>query len=573
MSFRGLRKVDSVQDAKLPLFSEFRRTSLMSIGTYFGHSGRVRPIVFCGLAVAILATAAAIHLHMRSFTKAGGLWRDEVTSANVATLPTLGAMWETLPHDSFPILFPLIVRGWSATVGELDVRLRWLGLSVGLFLLASFSIAGAVIWRGPPLLSLTLFALNVMAIRYGDSLRAYGLGVACIVLTLAATWRFVEAPTLFNGTIATVLATLSVQALYQNAFFVLAICVAGCAVHLYRRRLPAALMVLAIGVVPALSLAPYIRPLLHAQDWWVLQQYGLTLTTVEGNISSLTAHPKVGFEYVWAFLVVAAIGLGIESFFSRSGAANSRDRHARSLFATVALVLGVVGFGVFLFLAKLPTQLWYYLPLAGFAIVCCDAILGGSYRWVQDGVLVAAAIVVVLAYPAGLSELDFRQTNGDLLAEQLSQRAGPEDLIVVNPWYCGVTFARYYRGAAPWTTLAGFDDYRYHRYDLLKLKMELDHPAQPVLDRVTATLHSGHTVWIVGWLPALHGMNAPPADLLPAPLDRWGWKDEPYTETWGAQFYYLIKAHADKVGMLPQPANLPINRFENLQLVFAKGWR
>jgi len=536
--------------------------------------GRTRLVlVRCGMAVAIVATVAAILLHLISFTNAGGLWRDEVSSANMATLPSLQTMWETLPHDSFPILFPAVTRVWSVTVGETDIRLRSLGLVIGLLFLASLWIAGWIIWRGPPLLSLTLFALNVMAIRYGDSVRAYGLAAACIVLTIAATWRFVETPTPSGGITAAVMATLSVQALYQNAVFVLAICVAGCLKHLLQRHLVPALKVLAIGVVPALSLTPYIRPILRAQDWWILSKYGFTLQLIGNNISSLTGHPLGVFTYVWALLVVAAVGLGIQRAISRTSTIDEENRQDPTLFATVALVLGLTGFGLFLVIAKLPTQPWYFFPAIGFAVVCCDAILSGTHWSVRIGVLIAAVTVVVLAFPAGLSELKFRQTDGDLLAWRLSELAGREDLIIVNPWYCDLTFSRYYRGTAPWTTLPGFEDYRYPRYDLFKLKMQLEHPAQPVLDRVAATLRSGHMVWVVGWLPAVRFGITRPQDLPPAPHGPSGWLDEPYSETWGAQLSYLIATHTQRIALVPDPINSRVNPLEDMQLIVATGWR
>jgi len=51
--------------------------------------GRTRLVLLrYGMAVAIVATAAAIHLHLISFTSAGGLWRDEV----------LVRIWPRFPH-------------------------------------------------------------------------------------------------------------------------------------------------------------------------------------------------------------------------------------------------------------------------------------------------------------------------------------------------------------------------------------------------------------------------------------------------------------------------------------------
>lgn len=528
-------------------------------------------LVRCSMVVAIVATVTAIALHLVSLTNAGGLWRDEVAITNIATLPSLQAVWEALPHDHAPILFPAVIRVWSVTFGQTDVRLRCLGLVIGLFLLASLWICAWMIWRGPPVLSVTLFALNVMVVRYGDAVRAYGLATACIVLTMALTWRFVEAPTRSGGITAALMAMLSVQTLYQNAVLVLAICLAGCLVHIIQRQFSPALQVLAIGVVPALSLTPYIRPLVRAQDWWVLSKYGFTYSLIESNISSFSGHPLGVFAYVWILVLVAAIALAIQHAFLRIGRMHEGNRQDPTLFATVALVLGIIGFGIFLLIAKLPTQPWYFLPVFGFAVVCCDAILSATHWVGRIGILIGAAAVVTLAYPAGLSELKYRQTDGDLVAGRLSRQARREDLIIVNPWYCGLTFSRYYRGTAPWTTLPGLEDYRYHRYDLLKLKMQSEHPEQPVLDWVAATLRSGRTVWIVGWLPKVPFARVP-QDLPPAPHGPWGWLDEPYSWAWGAQLTYLISSHAQRAELIPNPTNSQINPLEDMQLIAAAGW-
>ena len=87
-------------------------------------------------------TLAAVCLHFCFFTHAGGLWRDEVAVANIAQLPTLGQVWEALSHDHCPIVFPVLVRLWTAAgPGATDLGLRVLGLGCGLMLLASFWVA------------------------------------------------------------------------------------------------------------------------------------------------------------------------------------------------------------------------------------------------------------------------------------------------------------------------------------------------------------------------------------------------------------------------------------------------
>src|SRR5438094_6905892 len=134
-------------------------------------------------------------------------------------------MWKNLLHDSCPILMHLVVRAWSAAgFGNTDPSLRVLGLYVGLLLLLTFWFASWTMRTGAPLLAVTLAGLNVTIVRAGDSLRGYGLGSALAVLTLAVIWRLSCRPSLATLSCAAVVAVLSVQSLYQNAFFVFAAC-------------------------------------------------------------------------------------------------------------------------------------------------------------------------------------------------------------------------------------------------------------------------------------------------------------------------------------------------------------
>ena len=75
---------------------------------------------------AILLTAIIAGFHFYFLLHAGGFWRDEVNLINLAHSPSLAAM----KQDSFPVLMPLLVRGWaavSAGVSRLDTSEGGLG--------------------------------------------------------------------------------------------------------------------------------------------------------------------------------------------------------------------------------------------------------------------------------------------------------------------------------------------------------------------------------------------------------------------------------------------------------------
>jgi hypothetical protein len=518
--------------------------------------------------VAVVISLAAIWLHLTFLTHAGGLWRDEVAVANISRLPTLGQTWQALPHDHCPIMFPVLVRLWTMSgPGATDAGLRMLGLVCGLLLLTAYWAAGRMMGKGLSLLSLALAGLNFTMIRYGDSIRAYGLATACMVLAISLIWRFIEVPNAKRGLMAGMAVVLSVQLLYQNAFFVLAICTAGAVVCLRRSQPRNAIAVLSIGAVAALSLLPYISPIYHAQSWWIVNKTGITWAIFLNRMAEATGI----LAGVWLVLPIVAAVFGAGYALKNRCREDADVQQDLPLFASMALVIGLTGFGIFIKLTGLPTQCWYYLPAMGFAVVCCDVILPRIHPRARLMVLVVAVSAGSLAFSPAFSSLKWRQTNGDLVAAEVSQKAGPDDLVIVHPWYYGLTFAYYYRGTAPWTTLPPLADYRFHRYDLLKAELQKTNAIEPVLEQVKTTLSSGHRVWLVGQIPAPES-GAPPVELPPAPYGPQGWADQPYSDAWGAELSYFLIHHITNAAPLVDSSTNFINPMENMTVILVSGW-
>ena len=521
--------------------------------------------------MALALTGASILLHLFSYTEAGGLWRDEIAITNIATLPSWGETFRALPHDHCPIVFPAVVRIWTALgLGQTNTGKRVLGLGVGLFLMASFWAAGRMMNGEPPLLFLSLVAVNPTIIRYGDSIRGYALGIALIVLTMGLIWRFIAVPNVRRGCVAGIAAVLSVQTLYQNSFFLLAICVAGSIVSFRQRQRFKALGVLAVGFVAALSLLPYIHPVFRAQSWWILNKTGTNLTIAWRHLSHITGTFFIG---LWVIVILFAAAFGIGKLLLKTQDAEKRDQPDLVLFGGIALVLGLIGFWGFLKLTGLPTQIWYYIPGLCFAMACCDAVVPRIHPVTGISVL-AIAIAALVVSPSAYTALRWRQTNGDLLAAQVARNADANDLVIVHPWYFGLTYAYYYRGAAKWTTLPPIGDYRFHRYDLIKEKLATTNAIAPVMAQAEAVLRSGHRLWIVGQLSAPPAGAPIPRDPPVAPHGPLGWSDRPYIEAWGNKFGYFLEQHITNAVLFVDPSTnaIPINPLERMKLVVVRGW-
>jgi hypothetical protein len=205
-----------------------------------------------------------------------------------------------------------------------------------------------------------------------------------------------------------------------------------------------------------------------------------------------------------------------------------------------------------------------------FSAVCLDAIFFAAWRWARPAAIILAALTISAAFLFEPPAVKCRQTNVDLIAARLSTAVAPNDYVIVHPFYCGVTFKRYYKTAAPWTTLPPLEDYALMRYDLLKAKMQTKDPIAPVIDRITSTLQSGNRVWVVGDMPFT---QKPVPEILPAPNNAWGWLDEPYSFYWGAQVNQLLSAHSGRATVVIAPSMNCVNPFENLPVTVVTGWK
>jgi len=511
-----------------------------------------------------LITAAAVYLHWVNFRSAGALWRDEAGVVSIATLPTAHEMWFNISHESCPILFPTLLRAWFFTVGSSDGALRVFGFIVGLLMLGAVWLNGWFFHHSAPLVALGLLTVNASVVRWGDSLRAYGLASVLMLVTLAIVWCFTRAPDLKRWLTAAVAAVISVQSLFQNSFLLLAVCAAAAAVIARRRDFKNSLAALAIGVPAAISLLPYHAIIREARDWSVLSQIGFLPALIWTNLSSAMAPTVPWLRWLWIALALVVIARCVNRV-----RASEDDANTAAFFGGTALIAGLIGFSIFLWIAKMPTQVWYFLPITTFAAVCIDAALA---NWPARWQLWCWAVpVLALGCLPGARELAaYRQTNMDLIAGVLRERADAHDLIVVHPWTFGVSFDRQYSGPTPWTTVPPLADHRFHRYDLFKTQMVLENPAQPVFDQVAATLRAGNHVWLIGEIPL---SQTPPPQIRPAPNNPWGWLDDPYSDVWGAQVGYFVAMHATRGEVIPIRSPNPISQFENVQVMAVAGWQ
>jgi hypothetical protein len=539
------------------------------------RAGAPEPVKKLEWGVAAVAVLLILCFHVVFLLRAGALWRDEINTLQFAASPSVGEIWNSLQYDSFPVFSSLALRVWTFTGwGRTDLGLRVFGLMVGIAILAALWLDARLKGFSIPLLSMPLFAFAPLAIRFGDSIRPYGLGIVFLLVASGFIWKVSVKPGRPQVVGAALSAVLSVQCLYQNAFLLLALCAGGIAVCWRRRQWKRSLLVAAIGAVSAFSLLPYYDTLRKAQDWAVVVQSPTTLRGIRRVFSSAMA--SGGDFMVWVWLGLGALCLLAAGWCWSRGARRplSDNRSDLVLSSTIVLLSATAAFLLFLKWASLLSQPWYYLPLMAVCAVSLDGILVALTAQTPVWFFRAATAILVLAlsFPYSRQEIQVRQTNADRIASRLEESAQAEDLIVVSPWYYGVAFQRYYRGKAPWITVPPLEELRIHRYDLLKEKMKAADPIGALLTRMSETLRSGNRLWLVGEFPALpKGRSVEPRP--PAPDPRSGWNSYPYVSNWAAQTDRLVRTHACRVEPVPVSTTGPVNPYENLMLQVAQGWQ
>lgn len=498
--------------------------------------------------LALLLTAAAVVLLAIRATHAGALWRDECGALAVARLDGIRAMYDLFPHEAFPLAFPLAVRTWLAIAGASDAALRVFGAIVAALLIAALWLH-ARLSGTYPFASLSLFALSPLFI-FVSSIRGYGLGCAATIFALAAHRRLIDGvtgPRLLAAAAASLVAAHSAM---HDAALLLAIGGAATFVSWRRHGVRSAAAILGCDALVAASLAVYIPSLSRARLWDVSQRalpWHASVADVAGAVGG------VGFLLALAIPMIAAVVAALIGF------------RRESTFYLSCLALMLIVYSVWLQVLGYSPRTWYFVPLIAVATACIDGLLR------QKAIVLLCVAIGCVMLPAALHEARVRATNVDLVAAHLARAAAPHDLVVVNPWYCGVSFARYNRGPAPWVTLPPVGDHRMHRYDLLMSFMSRRDALLPLLQRVESTLRGGNTVWVAGAFdpPAPdETLTAPP----PAPDPVTGWADAPYLSYWSKQFGQLLATHSEVVEDHLW-VDGPTSGYEALPLRAFRGWR
>jgi len=523
---------------------------------------------------AVLATALVVGAHVNYLFNAGGLWRDEVNTLNVATRPSFAEFLAFLKRDSFPVFWPLLLRLWSNYDASLsEIGLRLLGTVSGLLLLAALWFSSLRLARGVPLCSLVLVAASPTVLEYGDSLRAYGVGTALLLLAPAVIWNLSVRLTPARILLATLIALLGTHSLYNNLVLLCSLLAAG-AVVVVRGSLRRYLLVLSlIAVVCTLSVFVLYSGRIAA-DWNTTLRLPVTISWLVFKFNEAVEPSGQWIGFLWLTLLAVSVHFCFrqQAWPSESLSADERDL---ALFVGVALVIGVVGYFVFLIRVGYITEPWYYISIMAFLGALLDPpiqlIVKGNKSWRIGRLIVFVFLFAVVGN--NLFKTTFvRKTNVDYIASHLEKVCDPKDLIVVDPWFVGITFGRYYHGGTPWTTLPEIEDHLFDRRDLIKKLLKEQEPIMPLLSKISSTLQNGGRVWFVELKPFLADL-ATDGVLPDLPEKPRGLHDAPYVHYWSYQAAEHVKVLGARLTRIAPLFSGPVNLFENLEVFVAEAPR
>jgi hypothetical protein len=519
------------------------------------------------LIVASALTFILLGAHFAHLFYAGPLWRDEIASINFATKPSWSAFWAAFSLDLFPGLFFVILRAWHGLVGDGDFPLRILGCIIGMAIVLAFWLNARLTGRKTPVLTLLLFGFCPTLLIWGDTLRAYGLGVLTITLCFGLFWRLIERPGPWEISLASFAALASVQSVYTNALLVFACGMAAVAVAARRRQWGRAAIVLLIGAMAALSLLPYVGFLQGSSGWASLYRVGFTIPASLKMLSAALLGP--GNFLFWSWILLAAAAL-LSAVVLQPRFAECRDP---ALYALVAAVIAFIATMVYFRLVGWGTNIWYYLPMLAVLSASIDLLCDfrQHLRLVPLARAGLALLALVATFPSLNAAISTRMSNLDLVADTISKRGAPGDLVIVNPYVDGVSFKRYYRGPVEWITIPMLPNLPLeHPNDLLN---ELRRPDSivPALEKIRRTLQGGHNVWL-----ATTWRWDPPAEI-PQPVTPLRAPDPRtmgyFLRGWEQSFQYVLRAHAENSYVIAVPCDQPIAWYEQSRLFLFSGWR
>jgi hypothetical protein len=530
-------------------------------------------------------------LNVELYHNSGAFWRDETSTIQIASAPSLGTLWSWLYRDSAPIVSYVAVRLWIlAGLGATADGLRLFGTLVSLGIFVSLFISCRALGVRVPLLATSLVAFNVAICYYCSAVRGYGLAVLLIMPCCAAFWRLAQGPTRRNVVASLVLALLACHTSYQNSYLLFAIGLAGAGVCATCRLWRRAALILAICFVTAVSMLVYLPAISAYQSACQIQTRDLDLWSIVGDLGEALGGSSVFLRWAWILLTLCALACAVVQVVRRgvkrdsavladTGSGTAPDpapaNPSLPLYCLIVAAVAVVTCVGFLESRGVVPLPWHFTPLIAVAGMIVEAVFR-SWRdnpVASIGRAAIACLLIAVSLPLLMGQAFVRRTNIDLVCDVLAKEAGPNDLILVNPFWLSPGFNYHYHGRARWNTLPLIPtdmSARTFPYASIKQLMTSANAIEATLEEIRNTLSAGDRVWVVedvAFRPPGTEISVPPS---PQPCS--GCNCSPYVDSWAYQVGDFLRSHGRRIEVIPVTVAVGISGLEQLYMFVVGGW-
>ena len=177
----------------------------------------------------------------------------------------------------------------------------------------------------------------------------------------------------------------------------------------------------------------------YALDWW----------TIAATLAESLAGGSKGLLFAWVAMILAACALLSGDIYRRFRSHTTQQAPSLSLFCLLATtVAGAAGLFFFRLHGMFP-KTWHYLPFIGFLAIMIDASITSAPRaWKSWATMIFSSVIVVVSLPEVWTAAHSRRSNLDVVCRTVASKAGPKDLVLVNPFWLSPGVNYYYRGSA-----------------------------------------------------------------------------------------------------------------------------
>ncbi len=386
------------------------------------------------------------------------LWLDETTTIAQARLPFGDMIAQLQTWDVHPPLYHVVMWGWTRLFGSGELAVRMPSILAGVATVAVVYLLGRDLFsRRAGLLAATATAVAPVLVWYGQEARMYSL---VLLLALVAVWAQSRIVNGAAGRHWVVYTAASVLLLWTHYFAVLYVAVQQLAFALVwwrRRHEPDGRSFLHRWAAALAGLSVLVAPLWFVL-WPQLQAFRAREAMGDGHLEPAAIEFQgpldayaVGANFVWSLwgfhpldvmvLLVALWPLLMLAGLVMLGRAGGPwNRYLGLLVLAPPVALFVLGqynrfvFEVRYFLISVPLV----LLLMSHHVDELRTRLGR----VAAGTLLVLPMLLGLVHQQ-LSENNPRAYDFDDVVGEIVEQAGPDDVLVFEPWYLDETIAYY----------------------------------------------------------------------------------------------------------------------------------